>query len=215
MSGLLAANKTVSSGVLNIYTVPTGKVFEGNISVHSATNTTSLTKLTVSPTTTPTDTHIIQVDNLSRVKKGYERTAVVLTAGEVLSVNAGSADTTVAVYGILRDSSNLDFKNQTLIPSSSETKVFEVNDLNTQATCNISISLVGNSSLEKAKVKLYVTTSNVASGYILQEEELDFTNITGFERTGLKISTGYKIFVKTEGQVGNIAVRVHGYKRTE
>ena len=208
--GRLASHTSGSAGTYAVYEVPTGKVFKGNVSVVDSGTVNTEIHLYVSPTSTPANDYVIQKDTLTPTNSGYERTALILKAGEWVCYQTDSATTQVVVYGILEDSVGDDFSGSALISTNTDTTIY-ANGSAKDTSLNISISLTDGAVTDTAVVELYVTTTNVAGGYLIQKETLRVSSTTGFERAGLAISAADKLIIRTTLISGTVAVRVNGF----
>lgn len=211
-AGRLGAHISGSAGTYAVYTVPSGKTAEVNVTVYNDSGLVNKVSLFRAPTGTPSATHTVQLDTLE-LMGGYERTAFVMEAGEYLCYKTDQIGTHVVVTGVEYTSTSNEIKDQTLITTNTETVVYS-NAVAKAGTVNISISLAdGSAASDTATVALYTSTSNAASGYILHKKTLTTTDISGFEKTGFAISTTDKIIIVTTGLVGQVAVTVSGYTK--
>lgn len=208
--GRLASHKAVAAGTHFVYQVPIGKVFKGNISVVNNSGANSAIYLYISPTPTPANDYVIQKDILSVNNNGYERRALVAKAGECICYKTEQPDVNVVVYGILDDTLSEDFSTTVLITSNTDTTAYS-NPSAKPSSVNVSVSLTEGDNFDTAVVELYVTTSDVAGGFLLQKETLRAMGTTGFERGGLALSSTDKLIVRTTELSGGISVRVSGY----
>lgn len=208
--GRLASHKSSGASTTSVYQVPVGKVFKGNVSVVNNSGTTSAVYLYISPTSTPANDYVIQKDNLTVSNNGYERRALVAKAGECICYKTDQAGINVSVYGILEDSVADDFSVTNLISTNTDTTIY-ANASVKFSSVNVSISLTEGSTSDLVTVELYVTATDVASGFLLQKETLRATSTTGFERGGLALDDGDKLIVRTTGISGTVATRVSGF----
>jgi len=211
-SGRLGAHISSGAGVNDVYTVPSGKTAEVSINVFNNTGTVNNVTLFRSPAGTPSATHTIQLDKIT-LNSGYERTALVLKAGEVISYRTDGSGTNVVVSGVEYNSNLNEIREQTLITTNTETVIY-ANTIAKAGTVNISVSLVdGSSPADTVTCKLYVSSSNAAGGYQIHYATLNGNGTTGFERTALPISSTDKIILVTTGIVGQVATTISGYTK--
>lgn len=211
-SGRLGAHISSGAGTYNVYTVPTGKTAEVNVNVFNNSGSLNAVTLFRSPTGTPSATHTIQLDNIA-LDSGYERTAIVLGAGEYISYKTDKAGTQVVISGVEYGSASNEIKQQELITTNTETVIYS-NSGTKAGTVNISVSLMDGSAIaDTVTCTLYVSATDAASGYKLNKEILTATGVTGFEKTGLPIATTDKIILVTTGIVGQVATTVSGYTK--
>ena len=211
-SGRLGQHKSTGSGTTNVYTVPASKTAEVVVNVFNNTGVSSNVTLFRSPTGTPSATHTIQLDKIIN-GSGYQRTALVLKAGEVISYKTDFAGTNVVVSGNEYVSNSNEICEQTLITTNTETNIYP-NAAAKAGTVNVSVCLADGSALtDTATCKLYVSSSNAAGGYQLHHYVLVGNGTTGFEYTGLPISSTDKVILVTTGIVGQVAATVSGYTK--
>lgn len=211
-SGRLGAHKSSGAGTNNVYTVPSGKTAEVVVNVFNATGSTNNVTLFRSPTGTPSATHTIQLDKISN-NSGYQRTALVLKAGEVISYKTDLSGTNVVVSGSEYTSNSNEISEQNLITTNTETNIYS-NAVAKAGTVNISVCLADGSAVtDTCTCKLYISSSNAAGGYQLHYYILSGNGTTGFEYTGLPISSTDKVILVTTGLVGQVATTVSGYTR--
>ncbi len=209
--GILGGHKSTTAGTYNVYEVPTGKVAEVNISLFSDTNATNTVRLYVKPTvaTSPTAVHVVQFERFTNTRSRSERPAVILKAGETVSYYTDNADTHVVVSGIEYDSSSLEFSERTLVTTNTETVLYSVPASKTSVV-NCTVTLDGAAGVDTSDIKLYVSNTDAASGYIIQKESLYTSNTSGIERTGLVLTSNQKLILVTSNISGNVISRVHG-----
>lgn len=208
--GRLGQHKSSGSGTYSVYEVPAGKVFKGNVSVVNNAGTTAKVYLYISPTSTPANDYMIQNDSITVSVSGYERTALVAKAGEWICYKTDQAGVNVVLYGELENTSSDDFSSTSLITTNTDTTVYP-NVSAKAGVFNVSVSVTEGATSDLCTVELYSTTTNVAGGYLLQKETIRGAGTTGFERSGLALTTSDKLIIRTTGISGQIAVRVHGY----
>lgn len=208
--GRLASHKSTGAVTQSVYQVPVGKVFIGNVSVVNNSGTTASVYLYVSPTSTPANDYVVQKDSLTTTNSGYERRAIVAKAGECICYKTDQAGINVVVYGEVEDTASDDFSVTSLITTNTDTTVYP-NAGAKDSSVNVSVSITEGTTADIATVELYVTTTNVAGGYLIQKETIRATSTTGFERSGLAISAADKLIIRTTGIVGSVAVRVSGF----
>lgn len=213
-SGRLGASISSGTTATNIYTVPSSTTAEVNVNVYNGAASSAIAKVTLfrSPTGTPSATHTIQLDTIAS-NSGYERTALVLGAGEVISYKTDQNGVVVVVNGIEYVSKSNEIKQQELITTNTETVIYS-NSGAKAGTVNISVSLVDGSVLsDTTTCSLYISSSNAAGGYQIHKYTITGSGITGFEKTGLPISTTDKVILVTTGIVGQVATTVQGYSK--
>lgn len=212
MTGIVGSVTTITSGLYNLYTVPVGKVFEGNIYITSKNPNSTTVKTYISPTTSPTNTHLIQLNDLNSLYNSSERLGLVVSAGEVISCDISGGEVSVVVTGIVRDSSNLEFKTQALITTNTETQIHSV-PASTIQSVSIAMSLVGNSSLGKSDVEVYITPNLAVNGRLIFKDRLEYDSMTGFQMGGIILNADDRLVVVTANTVGSVSTRVSGFKR--
>lgn len=211
-SGRLGQHISSGAGTYSVYTVPVGKVAEVNVNMFNNSGTLNAVTLFRSPTGTPSATHTIQLDSIA-LDSGYERTAIVLSAGEYIIYKTDKSGTQVVVSGVEYDSASNEIKQQELITTNTETVIYS-NGSSKAGTVNISVSLVDGSDIaDQATCTLYVSATDAASGYKLNKELITASGVTGFEKNGFPIATTDKIILVTNGIVGEIATSVSGYSK--
>lgn len=208
--GRLASHKSTGAVTQSVYQVPVGKRALVNVSVLNNSGTTAKVYLYISPTATPANDHLIQHDNLTTTTKGYERSGLVLKAGECLCYKTDQAGVNVVVSGEEEDSTSDDFSVTTLITTNTDTTIYPNAGAKTSAV-NISVCIPEGSASDLVNVELYVTTTNVAGGFLIQKETLRATGITGFEKHGQVISATDKLILRTTGISGQLSTRVQGF----
>jgi len=211
-SGKLGANTSSGSGTIILYTTPAAKTTEANITVYNGGAGQAKVTLFRSPIGSPSATHTIQLEELA-VNASFERTAVVLSAGENICYKTDIAGVTVVVSGVEYNSLTNEVVQQQLITTNTETVIYS----NTGAkagTVNVSVSLVDGSLVgDTATCILYISTTNAAGGHPLHKITLTSSGISGFEKTGFPISTTDKIIMVTTGIIGQVATTVSGYSK--
>lgn len=208
----LATHKSSGAATTAVYQVPSGKVGKVNVSVVNNSGTTANVILFVSPTSTPAADYTIQVDTLTVSNTGYERTGLILKPTEWLCYKTDQAGINIVVTGIEEDSLGDCVSTSTLITTNTDTTIYS-NAAGKEGAFNITLSLAEGTSSDSVTVELYVTTTNVAGGHLLQKDTLRMSSITGYERGGLCISTTDKLIVRTTGISGQLAARVEGFPR--
>jgi hypothetical protein len=213
-SGRLGASISSGTTTTNVYEVPSGKTAEVSVTVYNGAASSAISKVTlfISPTGTPSATHTIQLDTLAS-NNGYERTALVLGAGEFISYKTDKNGVSVTVNGVEYTSNSNEIKQQELITTNTETVIY-ANAGAKAGTVNISVSLADGSALsDTATCTLYVSPTNAAGGYPIHKYTITGSGITGFEKTGLPISTTDKVILVTTGIVGQVATTTSGYSK--
>jgi len=213
-SGRLGASVSSGTSTTNVYEVPSGKTAEVNVNVYNGAGSGAIAKVTLfrSPTSTASATHTIQLDTVAS-NSGYERTALVLGAGEWISYKTDQIGVVVTVNGVEYTSNSNEIKQQELITTNTETVIY-TNASGKAGTVNISVSLVDGSALgDSAACSLYISSTNAAGGYQLHKYTITGSGVTGFEKTGLPISATDKVILVTTGIVGQVATTVQGYSK--
>lgn len=211
-SGRLGAHTSSGASTNTVYTCPVGKTAEVNINVLNSSINTAVVSLYISPTGTPSAQHTIQYVKLPVTSNGFERTAIILKAGEYICYKTDRADTTVVVSGVEYDSLSNEIGVETLITTNTETVVYS-NAAVKDSTVNFSVSLTEGATTDTATIKVYTSNSNAAAGYPLLLTTLKTNSVTGFEKSGFPIASTEKLIIVTTGISGQVAVRVHGYKK--
>ena len=213
-SGRLGASISSGTTATNVYTVPAGKTAEVNVRVYNGAALSAISKVSLfrSPTGTPSATHTIQFDTLA-ANSGYERTALVLKAGEVISYKTDQNGVSVVVSGVEYTSNSNEINEQHLITTNTETVIY-ANGSSKAGTVNISVSMADGSALsDTATCTLYVSATNAAGGYPIHKYTISGNGISGYSQTGLPIATTDKIILVTTGIVGQVATTVSGYSK--
>lgn len=209
-SGRLGSHLAVAgAGVYNVYEVPVGKTAEVNINVLNNAAVPAKVTLFRSPTGTPSATHTIQLDTLD-ASESYQRTALVLKAGEFISYRTDVNGVSVVVSGNEYTSLANEIVTQTLIMANGNTVVYD-NTVAKDSTVNISVCLVDGSAVSDTSTVLFSTTTPTVCP--MYKTVLSTTGDTGFEYTGLPISAANKLRITCGGLVGQVAVTVSGYTR--
>ena len=210
--GRLGAVVSTAATTYNVYQVPVNTTAEVNVTVYNGSGAVNKVSLFRSPTTTPTAIHTIQFDKIA-VDAGYERTALILQAGDVISFKTDQIGTSVVVSGIEYTSNSNEILQQTLITTNTETVIYS-NSGAKAGTVNICVTMADGSALtDTATCKVYVSSSNAAGGYPILKYTISGSSNSGFEKTGQPIATTDKVILVTTGLVGSIATRVAGYTR--
>lgn len=213
-SGRLGASVSSGTSTTNVYTVPVNTTAEVNVNVYNGAVSGAVAKVTLfrSPTGTASATHTIQLDTIAS-NSGYERTALVLGAGEVISYKTDKTGVSVVVNGVEYVSNSNEIKQQELITTNTETVIYS-NAGAKAGTVNISVSMADGSALsDTATCTLYISPTNAAGGYPIHRYTITGSGITGFEKTALPISTTDKVILVTTGIVGQVATTVSGYSK--
>lgn len=211
-SGRLGSHTSSGAVTYDLYEVPSGKSAEVNVNVYN--NSGGIAKVTLfrAPTGTPSATHTIQVDSIP-LGESYQRTALVLFAGEHLMYKTDVAGVTVVVSGVDYTSNANVVKQQDLITTNTETVIYANGGAKATA-CNVTVSLVDGSAIsDTATCTLYVSTTNAAGGYPLSKTLLIGSGVTGIEYSGLYVSSTDKIILVTTGLVGQVGTTVSGYTK--
>ncbi len=212
-AGRLGFAKATTAAVYNVYKVPEGYYTKASINVAGDITGTVKVKVFISPADNPTSTHVIQVEDLSSVKTGFERTALVLNEGEWVSFEASSAGVVVSVFGVEYPKNGNEFSSTLLVEGNSESVLYTT-PADSVATVNATISGIGGDIKDVSTVRLYVSTTNASNGSLLMKTSVGSVN-TGIERTGLILKGGEKLIMVNSGLVGKLSCRIHGFKRVE
>ncbi len=210
--GRLASHKSTGAVTQAVYQVPSGKVGKVNVTVINNSGTTANVILFISPTSTPAADYVIQHDTISISTIGYERIGLIMKPTEWLCYKTDVAGVNVTVNGIEEDSASDCISIPTLITTNTDTTIFP-NSAAKATTVNLTCSIPEGSASDSVSVEMYVTTTNVAGGYIIQKETLRRNGTTGFSREGLALSSTDKLIIRTSSIVGQLAVRVDGFTR--
>lgn len=212
-SGKLGTHKAIASGTYNVYEVPADTYAKVVISVVGEISGSSKVKLFISPTNTPTDTHTIQIENLTTINNGFDRTAIVLPAGSWVSYYTSTSGITVTVTGVEYPTNSLEISNPSLITTNGEFVLYTT-PVDTVACVNVGISGVSTTTNDSASTKMYLSTTNASGGSLLVNNAVGGFN-TGYEKTGLRLSAGEKIIVVVNNLTGQLATRVQGFEGAE
>jgi hypothetical protein len=203
-----------SSGAVTqvLYEVPSGKSAEVNVNVYNNSGGVAKVTLFRAPTGTPSATHTIQVDSVP-LGESYQRTALVLFAGENLCYKTDVAGVSVVVSGVDYTSNANVVKQQDLITTNTETVIY-TNGGAKDTSCNVTVSLGDGAAVsDTVTCTLYVSTTNAAGGFPICKNILIGSGVTGIEYSGLYVSSTDKIILVTTGIVGQVATTVSGYLR--
>ena len=209
--GMLGFHKSITSGTFNVYQCPAGKYAKVIVNVSASVVGNVPCTLQISPTSAPTDVHTFQRENLNSVNNGFIRTAVILTSEEWLSYTTTAAGVTVTVCGIEFVTNSKEISESLLISSNTETLLYET-PVDETVTINATVSGVLSGLINSATTKLYVSETNASGGSLLLINSVN-AGRTGYEYTGLVLTSGQKLILVTTDLVGNLAVRVHGFRR--
>ena len=209
--GMLAFHKSITSGTFNVYQCPAGKYAKVIINVSADVIGNVDCILHISANTMPTDIHTFQKESLNSVNNGFIRTAVVLAAGEWISYTTTAAGVTVIVDGIEFVTNSKEIASQLLIDSNTETVLYTA-PVDETVTINTTISGVKTGLVNSANTKLYISSTNASGGGLLISNAIN-SGRTGYEYTGLVLTSGQKLILVTTDIVGKLSVRVHGFRR--
>ena len=209
--GMLGFHKAITAGTFNVYECPAGKYAKVIINVAADVVGSVGCTLQISPTNTPTDIHTFQRENLNSINNGFIRTAVILTAGEWISYTTTDAGITVTVDGIEYITNSKEVSDKLLISTNTETVLYEAPASET-VTINTTISGVLSGTVNSATTKLYLSTTNASGGGLILLNTIN-AGRTGYEYSGLMLTSGQRLILVTTNLVGNLAVRVHGFRR--
>jgi hypothetical protein len=210
--GILGSHTSTDAGTFELYEVPVGKYIKANISVCSDTTTANEVVLYISSGLSPLTGDTIQLDTLKSFNRGYDRTAIVMKAGEKLFYKTDSSGTNVIISGFEYDALDEVFAESQLADIDGNYTAYTCG---ASSTCSVNLvtSLIGTGSTDKATVDVYITKTDIASGVKLQTTNLRRDGITGTGRNGFAVSAGDKIIVTTSGVVGGVAIRAYGFTR--
>lgn len=209
--GMLGFHKSITAGTFNVYQCPVGKYAKVIINVAADIAGNVGCTLQISPTSTPTDIHTFQRENLNSVNNGFIRTAVILTAGEWVSYTTTDAGVTVTVVGIEFLTNSKEISEKYLVIANTETVLYEA-PVGETVTINTTVSGVLSGLVNSATTKLYASTTNASGGSLLIVNSVN-AGRTGYEYSGLVLTSGQKLILVTTSIVGKLAVRVHGFRR--
>lgn len=211
-SGRLGSHTSSGAVTYDLYTVGAGKSAEVNVNVYNNSGGVAKVTLFRAPTGTPSATHTIQVDSIP-LGESYQRTALVLFAGEHLLYKTDVAGVTVVVSGVDYTTNSNVVNQQELVTTNTETTIY-INSGAKDSACNVTVSLVDGSAVsDTATCTLYVSTTNAAGGFPLSKSILIGSGVTGIEYSGLYVSSTDKIILVTTGLVGQVATTVSGYTK--
>lgn len=209
--GMLGFHKSITSGTFNVYQCPIGKYAKVIINVAAEVVGNVDCTLQISPTSAPLDEHTFQKENLNSVNNGFIRTAVILTSEEWISYTTTAAGVTVTVDGIEFLNNSKEVSENLLVNANTETVLYEAPTDET-VTINTTVSGVLSGLVNSATTKLYVSATNASGGSLLLVNSIN-AGRTGYEYSGLVLTSGQKLILVTTNIVGNLAVRVHGFRR--
>ena len=208
--GLLGSHKSITSGTFNVYECPADKYAKVivNVSADVVGNTGCV--LHISPTSTPTEAHTFQKENLNSINNGFIRTAVILTEGEWLSYTTTGAGINISVIGLEYTTNTKEIATTSLVTTNTEVVLYEA-PVDETVTINTTVS-AAMTGVNSATTKLYVSSTNASGGTLLVTNNIN-AGRSGFEYTGLSLSDGQKLILVTTNIVGQLATRVHGFRR--
>lgn len=212
-AGKLGSNKSTGVGTYNVYQVPPDTYAKVVVSVCAEISGSAKIKLFVSPTSTPANIHTIQIENVTTVSSGFDRTALILKAGEWVSFYTDSSDITVSVNGVEYPSNASEISTQSLITANGEYLLYTASE-DKVAAVNVGLSGVNTLSTDSCSCKLYISTTNASGGTLIVNSTIGGFN-TGYEKTGVVLKSGEKIIAVISGMTGNISSRVQGFERNE
>jgi hypothetical protein len=206
--GTLGFHTSSGSGTVVVYTVPVSKRAEVSISVFNKDLSPKTVTLFIAKADTPLTSEVIQLENITASYTGFERTGIVLTAGDRVTYTTTASNAAVHVRGIESDiGTNLISLAPASISTNTTTTLYTA-----IADCivNFGMSVTTATPTDTANIEVYLSETNVAGGVLFHKDLLtSFT--TGFERTAVPLKTGEKIIAVTTGISGNIASHLHGY----
>lgn len=98
-SGILGQSAPSATTNTTVYTVPSGKLTTLTVSVCNRAATATTIRIAVATTSTPANAEWIEYDTTIPANGVLERTGIVANAAENIVVYAGSANTSVSVWG--------------------------------------------------------------------------------------------------------------------
>lgn len=208
-----AINSTAGGGTYNVYECPTGKIAKVSITI-ATTLLEDNVKIFISPTSTPTDAHVIHSEKFDTEVTGVERTAVILLAGEFVSFLSEDEGTTCVVNGIEYDSDTFEMSDYGVVTTDTETVLYTT-PIDKQAVVNLTVVITNNDSTDTCETRLYISSSNAAGGFLYNNLTLRFGEISGYERTAIPLKAGDKLILVTSEISGSVSYRLHGYERDE
>lgn len=206
--GTLGFHTSSGSGTTVVYTVPSGKRAEVSISVFNKDLSPKTVTLFIAKADTPLTSEVVQLENITASYTGFERTGIVLVAGDRVTYTTTSSNTSVHIKGIESDvGTNVISVAPATVSTNTTTTLYTAAS---DCVVNFGMSVTTATPTDTANVEVYISSTNVAGGVLFHKELLtSFT--TGFERTALPLSSGEKIIAVTTGISGNIASHLHGY----
>ena len=206
--GTLGLHTSSGSGTNIVYTAPAGKRAEIIISVFNKDLSPKTVTLFIAKADTPLTSEVVQLENLTASYTGFERTGIVLVAGDRVTYTTSASNTSIHVRGIESDvGTNVISTAPATISTNTTTTLYTAPSA---CVVNFGMSLTTSTSTDTANIEVYITTTNVAGGVLFHKDLLtSFT--TGFERTAVSLNAGEKIIAVTTGISGNIASHLHGY----
>jgi hypothetical protein len=97
-SGILGKAALAAGTNTNLYTVPAGKVTTANINLCNRTSASVTVRIAIR-STVQTDADYIEYDTTLPANGVLERTAIVLAAGEIITVYASADGVSARVHG--------------------------------------------------------------------------------------------------------------------
>lgn len=207
--GLLGKHTSSSAGTYQLYQVPTGKKAEVEVTVVNQDTVTKQVILFISQLSSPLTKDTIHFENLTGVTNGFQRTALVLKAGDRVFYTTTASNTAVSVKGIVTDDdSEVVSDSANIISSNTITDVFT----STSGSCvTLTSSLTTGSNSDTGYLEVYVTPSTPVNGVLIYKGTLTSTN-SGFELPAVALTSGDKIVIVSTGVSGNIATHIHGFR---
>ncbi len=209
--GMLGFHKSITSGTFNVYQCPVGKYAKVTVNVAADILGSVGCTLFVSPTSTPTDEHTFQKESLNSISNGFTRTAVILNSGEWLSYATTAAGITVVVDGLEYLTNSKEIAETQIVTTNTEVILYEA-PVDEVVTINATVTGIHSGAVNSATAKLYVSTTNASAGALLLANTIG-AGKTGFEYSGLMLSSGQKLIMVTTNIVGSLTTRVHGFRR--
>jgi hypothetical protein len=97
---LLASALPSANTLTKLYTVPDGKRAVVNMTACNRANSAATIRIAMSSKSTPADSEYIEFDSNINANDSIERTAIALSAGEQIFVQANSSSVAFVVWGI-------------------------------------------------------------------------------------------------------------------
>jgi len=207
--GILGQHNSVSATTTMVYETPVSKKAEISIIVMNTGVDTKSVTLYITKDASPATKDIIQYETISTTSVGFERTALILEAGDKVFYTGTASGIAVTVVGIESDlGTNVISICPPVINSNTTTDIFVPS---VASIVNLTASITSGVVTDSATLLVYLTHQVNPVGVMIHKETLT-TNSTGFERTGIVVSSDWKIKIVSTNVSGNIATHIHGYK---